>query len=478
MGRKQDKPVDRILQKVRHTVSRYNMFRRGDRVVVAVSGGPDSVCLLHILHQLRHELGVELCVAHIDHGLRPQEDASETRFVSDLAAVFGLTFETGKVDLSGPMPGPLEETARDARYKFLEQVRGKFAGHRIAVGHTLDDQAETVLMRLLRGSGISGLGGIPPVREGGIVRPLIETTREEILAYLALKGLDFVTDSSNLETRFLRNRIRLEILPGLRDVQPRIIEILGQTAAMMRTDETWITAEAAKWIRSVSEPINDGGLSLPLLLFAKLPGALKSRVVRQAVKMVTGSLRRITRRHIEAVEALGESCRPNAVVHLPGSLIVRRVYDRLVFAERDREVPANYSYSMRSPGTYSLETLDIGICLLEIKPRDLPEKHLSRWTAYLDADRISYPLTIRNIRPGDRFVPSGMTGHRKLKDFFIDLKIPVPDRRRIPILTCGGRIVWVCGFRVDDRFKVTPDTRKVLKVDVAGIELKILTSIR
>lgn len=221
--------MNQSIKKVKNTISRYGMIRFGDRVVVAVSGGVDSVCLLDVLDKLRDELGVELFVAHFDHGLRPDDDEAETRFVKSLAASLDLPFETKKAFpsmLTGA--GPLEERARNARYRFLEEVKEKFSAQKIAVGHNLNDQAETVFMRLLRGSGTSGLAGIPPVRDGHIIRPLIEISREEILTYIEQRGIKYLTDPSNFKTRFLRNRIRLELLPNLKQIQPRIIELLGR----------------------------------------------------------------------------------------------------------------------------------------------------------------------------------------------------------------------------------------------------------
>ncbi len=221
-------PVKKIVKKVENTITGYRMLERGDRVIVAVSGGADSVCLLDILFTLKEILGIELVVAHFDHGLRPDEDEYETDFVKSLAESFDCNFTTKKTARSlTPGSASLEEKARDIRYRFLNEVKAQFSAQKIATGHNLNDQAETVLMRLLRGSGSSGLSGIPPVRDTHIIRPLIEVTRNEIESYLSSKGLRHITDSSNFETKHLRNEIRLNLLPQLEKYQPKIVEILA-----------------------------------------------------------------------------------------------------------------------------------------------------------------------------------------------------------------------------------------------------------
>ena len=257
--------INETIKKVRHTIIKYKMIRDGDRVIVAVSGGPDSVCLLDILQELEDELMIELVVAHFDHGLRPGEDGVENRFVESLAVALNLPFEIKKADPDmGQGGASLEERARHARYQFLEEVKEKFSAQKIAIGHNLNDQAETVLMRLLRGSGPSGLAGIPPCREEKIIRPLIEITRGEIESYLELKGLTHMTDSSNLQACYLRNKIRLELLPRLREYQPRIVELLGRTADIMRNDEAWLAARAEEWVEGSTETRGDGEIRIPL----------------------------------------------------------------------------------------------------------------------------------------------------------------------------------------------------------------------
>ena len=463
-------PLNKILEKVMATALRYRMFERQDRVVVAVSGGADSVCLLHVLHALQKPLGIDLIVCHFDHGLRPGEDEEETRFVQTLAESLDLPFATEKATEELRIGGPsMEETARDLRYAFLANRMHHFSAQKIAVGHTLDDQAETVLMRLLRGSGTAGLSGIPPVRDGVIVRPLIELAREEIVAYLSRTGVDYVTDPSNLDATPLRNEIRLNVLPLLKKRQPGLAKILGKTAAILREEREWMETEARDWIARQGLTGPQGEITIALPKFNQLHEAKKKHVIREALKISGGGLSRITSEHISAVERAARGENPHARISLPGDQTFRRVYERLIFSSEKEKKPKDFFLLIHKPGLFRMKEPYFTINVTEYGRTIFePTIHSSR-TALFDADRITFPLTVRNVRKGDRFIPLGMKGHKKLKNFFIDGKIPAEERRTIPILLTGSEILWVCGFRMDDRFKVTQHTKKILKVDVQAL---------
>jgi len=454
-----------IIKKVDNTISKYRMIGRGDRVIVAVSGGVDSVCLLDVLHSLKEVLGIELVVAHFDHGLRPGEDASETEFVKSFAAAFACDFITKRADPDlQPETASLEERSREVRYRFLKEVKEQFSAQKIALGHNLNDQAETVLMRLLRGSGPSGLSGIPPVRDNHIIRPLIDVARSEIEYYLSNRGLSHITDSSNSETKYLRNEIRLNLLPQLEKCQPKIVEILSRTAGIMREESTWLEGKAARWLKKWAAKGANDEIVLPLLRFKGLPEPLKNHVIRLALKRKGGSLRRISLPNIDAIKQIVTGSKPQTEVTLPNMLAVKRMYDRLIFLKSKPETPKRFCYIIDKPGAFDLETLGCTIQLEEVERKTLPELTTSTWTACLDADLVTYPLMLRNFRPGDRFVPLGMTGHKKLKSFFIDMKIPSHVRARIPVLIQGSKPIWICGLRIDDRFKLTSRTQRILKI--------------
>jgi tRNA(Ile)-lysidine synthase len=340
----------------------------------------------------------------------------------------------------------------------------KHAAQRIAMGHNLNDQAETVLMRILRGSGASGLSGIAPCREGVIIRPLIGVSRKEIEQHLESRNLAYVTDASNLEAHCLRNRVRLELMPELERYQPRIVEILGQMSHLVRTDDARLATEAECWVKQEARSTEGGGTCISVRTFTVLPEALKGRVLRYVIRETSGSLRRIGLRHIEAILQIASGDKPHSHVDLPKGVTVKRVYDELVFTQYENPEAEDFCYTIPGPGRFELPDIGRSVLLEELERVNLPNIADSQRVAFLNADRIVYPLLIRNFRAGDRFVPLGMTGHRKLKDFFIDLKVPHKVRRRTPLLVCGDTPVWVCGFRIDHRFKVTARTNKILKV--------------
>jgi len=460
-------PMRDTIKQVKKTISDYRMLDPGDLCIVAVSGGPDSVCLLDILHELSEELQIGLVVAHFDHGLRETEDEAETEFVRELASSMGLPFETEKASplLEGP-PSSLEERARNARYAFLEKVRDRRRAQKIALGHHLDDQAETVLMRLLRGSGPSGLAGIPPCRGNTIIRPLIDMKRGEIVSYLKARNLSYVTDSSNLQTNYLRNKIRLELLPLLHEYQPRLTEHLGQLAHILRGENKYLELQAEDWVVRHTEERGQGDFLIPVGTFTDLPPPIRNRVVRHLLKKVGKNLRRIDHGHIESVVMLAKSRNSQGTLNLPNGLTVKRVYDTLVFTAHETIRPKEFYYQLDGFGTYDLEEIGRSITLVEMERDADLNRQDHDWTAYLDADKLKFPLIIRNFAPGDRFVPLGMRGHKKVKDLFMDLKVPSEVRALTPLLLSQDTPVWVCGLRIDDRFKVTSETKRVLKVTI------------
>ncbi len=464
--------VKDILKKIEQTISRYNMLEYGNRVLVAVSGGPDSVVLLDVLDRLKETFSLDLLVAHFDHSQRPEDDERETRFVASLAASKNLPFMTQKA-LSPPAKSgkSLEEEARDWRYAFLDHAGNVHGAHKIALGHNLDDQAETVIMRLLRGSGPAGLSGIPPVRNHHFIRPLIEITRQEIQDYIARHELRHITDPSNFEKHHLRNRIRLDLLPQLKTYQPRIVEILGQTANIMRDETRWMETEAEEWINGHVEVFEAGGHAVPLKVFGELGEAFQNQVIRQIIKRVQGGLRRVSLRHIEAIKGLTKG-KPQATLNLPGGVLVEKSYETLLFT-KNRDTLENqenngFHHILEAPGIFNLDAISCTVTIEEVKTEEIsPGDSSSPWIACFDAARIEYPLMVRSFLPGDRFVPLGMRGHKKIKDFFVDRKIPSHVRRRLPLLCQGKDPIWVCGLRIDDRFKVRPETEKVVRVSLS-----------
>lgn len=456
--------INTIINKVHKTILNFRLLVPGEKVVVAVSGGPDSVCLLDILSSLRDELRVELVVAHLDHGLRPGEDEEETRFVASLAAQRKLPFHARRVQLD-TVKGSLEERAREARYRFLEEARARFSAQKIALGHHCDDQAETVLLRLLRGSGAGGLSGMAPMREGKFIRPLLELRRCAIENYLKERKLPFKIDPTNRDDKFLRNRIRSELIPTLEEYQPRVTEILAQTAGILREENQYLETVSREWLKKHKMKNTKTMVEISRTELMSLHQALRKRIIRRCVHLVAEGLAGLSLRHIKAVERLAAGGKPQGAISLPRGVLVERVYDHLVFKTGAVHEVSDYLCMLKGPGRFVLEELSSSVVIEELPRANVSLGENQPWMACLDARKARYPLMLRNFRPGDAFVPLGMRGHKKVKDFFIDRKVPKTVRSRVPILLSGGEILWICGMMIDDRFKVTSGTEKILKIE-------------
>lgn len=447
--------VGEVLATVRRTLERRAMLKGGERVVLAVSGGADSLTLLHAMARLAPELSLDLHVAHFDHRLRAGS-AKDAAFVGREAARLGIPGTVRAADATDTPPrlSP-EEAARERRYAFLGEVGEAVGAERIATGHTLDDQAETVLMRILTGGGRRGLGGIPPVRRF-IVRPLIDVRRAQTEAFCRALRLRPRRDPTNEDARFLRNAIRRETIPYLeRTVNARLRESLARTADVLR-DEDYLLDEMAG---DAAEPALDAdGLRMPVERLRELPLALQRRAIRLAARMWTDG---IDAGQTEAVRELAVEGRTGSEIHLPGGLSARVEYGFLVVGPASSPpVPADIRLDV--PGETDLPPWGARAqaWLTGERPAQWPD---GRAVCVLDAGRIAFPLRVRRWRSGDRFRPLGMSRQKKLSDFFGDGKVPRARRAEVPLVVDGqGTIVWVVGHRIDDRVKVRPGTSRHL----------------
>jgi tRNA(Ile)-lysidine synthase len=443
------------------------MINRGDSIIVAVSGGADSVCLLKILYALKEYLNIRLTVAHFNHGLRPKEDEKETEFVAKLAKRLNLDLICDTCNNITKVPGSsIEEKAREMRYQFFQKAINENHAQKLALGHTMNDQAETVLMHFLRGTGLTGLSGIPPIRQNCFIRPLIDITRDEIHTYLKQHDEFFIIDSSNLETRYLRNKIRLELLPLLLDYQPKLVEHLGELAFLCRQETQFIDEEATKLLDMITFDSSKHSLDLLLTTFNILSCSLQYRIIRQAIKKIKGNLRKIDRGHIRSIIDCANKDKPQIKVNLPENIIVKKIYNRLRFSLGDMIETRNFSYSINNMGRFQIQEINKTISFTEISKNDFMLSAHSPEGAFLDFDKLKWPLRARNFRTGDKFIPLGMNGFKKVKDIFIDNKIPSEERKKIPILVSRDDIVWVYGIRIDDRYKIKQETKRILRCKV------------
>jgi tRNA(Ile)-lysidine synthase len=462
--------VTSFLRKVHQTITRFKLLGRGERILIGVSGGADSMALLHALAEIRHEWGISLMVAYLDHGLR-REAAEERVFVGKAAADLGLPFVAGKADvgaLKRERRLPLQEAAREARYTFLMKAARDAQSDKIALGHTADDQAESVLMRILRGSGARGLSGIPPKRGEIFIRPLIAVGRGEIESYLRQKNISYRDDVSNRNLHFLRNRIRRELLPELEKYNPQIRRILVQMADHFRMEEEY-------WRTWVQERLSTGGhdpgkgiLILDIPGLAGLPIPLRLRLFRGAIEKILGHLRGFGFSHFWAIENLWQNPAPNKEIRLPNGIRVFKSYEVLKISFEGEKI-GSFEFAVPGPGIVELretkERMRFSILKkAEVKISKRAED--SSRIAFLEYDRLHFPLTVRSFRAGDKFQPLGMEGGKKVKDFFMDRKIPLVERRKIPLLFSDDKLLWVGGLRIDHRFRVKPTTRQVLRVEI------------
>jgi tRNA(Ile)-lysidine synthase len=463
-----------LLDTVRQTIDRHRMLIPGETVIVAASGGVDSMVLLRVLLALRDIYRVSLHVAHLNHGLRGAESADAAAFVRDQCAARGIRAAISAIDgatLRARRGGSLQGAARDARYRFLEQVAGELGAAKIAVGHHRDDQAETVLMNLLRGSGRSGLGAIPPVR-GRVIRPLIECSRDDIQRYALSEGIAYIDDPSNLLPSYRRNRIRLDLLPELaKRYNPRVAEALASAATILEAEDALLGAMAEERLAGATVGRSDHDVALSIARTAELPAGLRRRVLRKAAQSLRGGRPGLGWRQTFALDRLllGES--REGALHFSGGLRATRAGERLTLSVREDPPPErSRPTSLVVPGTTGLASFGLSL-VADIRERRAGRVAVNdRWTALLDADRAGVDLLVRSWEPGDRFVPLGMRGRKKLHDFFVDAKVPRQERSRVPLVVAAGQIAWVVGHRVDDRFRVTDSTRRLLRLSTSPLE--------
>ena len=487
-NRQSAKAPDRhpILRTVAETISDFDMLQPEDTVLVAVSGGADSVALVHILQTLAPFYSIRLGIAHLDHGLRGNDAERDARFVADLADEFNLQCHIKKVDVERYRHRrklSLEEAGRRVRYEFYESTAIRHGYSKIALGHHADDNAESVLMFLIRGSGPTGMSGIPPIRNNKIIRPLIRLTRHQTKEYLDEKSLAHISDSSNLDNRFLRNRIRNQLIPELKEAyNPGIIRNLNRLADIFRKEKEWLESIIEPIFKQVVTLSDREGIELSRAAFGEFPEAVQRRVVRKAIAAVKGDLRRISFSHIDAVIRLAISGPKRGALDLPDRIkvglegetlhfIKSSVPHRAVLGGNIAARAPHFQYIIekpfRQPVQLKIPEVGLQVQFVAIKIEKTPEFQQSRQDeAFFDMDKLTFPLILRNVLSGDRFNPLGMSVTQKVKKYFIDHKVPYEQRLRYPVLLNRDDIIWVVGHRISEAYKIVASTRMVLKAAI------------
>ncbi len=463
--------TDNLTEPVKGIINEYGMIDAGCRVVVGVSGGPDSTALMHVLHSLASQLDFQITVAHLDHALRA-DSSLDAEFTKRAAADLGLSCIVERIDVQAfaiHHGVSTEEAGRIARYRFFAEVSEKVKASKIATAHHLDDEIETYFLRIFRGSSIQGLQGIRPVRDR-IIRPFIRTTRADILNFLDSHDIEFRSDPTNLETTTDRNFIRGRVIPCIQERFPKFKETLQRTMGLLRQEEDFIS-EVAEQLYDETVTRYESGLSLNVVRLREAHSVLASRVILSALYKVFGPQIRIGRVHVDSLVRLVCSKNPSGSVTLPGNFFVRRSYEQLLISHQRPGVPEAVEkidqIEITSAGTYEFPGSGVKIRIgLSARTHLDPKNADGARRALFDAQNAAFPLILRGMVPGDRFKPWGMGGSRKLKKTFIDLKIPREQRKLTPLLVKNGEILWIAGVRRGRAAEVTEKTVQVMEVEM------------
>lgn len=435
-----------MLTKAIPLIKEYDMAPAGSLILCAVSGGADSICLLHFLDGLGRSAGFSVTAGHYNHRLRGAESDRDAAFVASWCAEHGISCILGEGDVAGRAAEDgtgIEETARAMRYAFLEQTALELGAARIATAHNADDNVETLLLHLIRGSGLQGLTGIPP-RRGDIVRPLLTTSREEIEAYLSAHDIPHVEDSTNADTAYLRNKLRLEIIPLLRQLNPRLTESISATVKTLRADNDFLNARAAERAAMASWVEDD--LVIDTGLIAGAPSAIAPRVARRLLEQMGNGSSRGSFAHLGAIVDLSRGGDPSGTLHLPDGLLVQRVYGELLFTAEQGPLPPFEPVPLKLDGKTELPDSPWRFFCRRVTVPANMEKN--RHTFYLKRDMICGAVLLRPRKTGDSISLPGRGG-KTIKKLLIDEKIPRRLRERVPILADARSVLAVAGFGPD-----------------------------
>lgn len=447
-----------LLDKVKQTIQKHHLISREEKILIAFSGGVDSTALLHLLRELQEEWPITLALGHFNHKLRQNAEKDEL-FIRNMAKKLGLSLYVSSEDVrayAGKYKLNIEEAGRNLRYGFLKDTAKKFGFSKIATGHNKNDQAETFFMRLFRGSGLSGLSGIYPVVDNLIIRPLLTITREEIMDYLTGIKVEFQEDESNSDSRFLRNKIRSELLPYIqKEFDPHLISRIGKVSALFQEEELVLNELVKKETRKAIQRKKDS-IFLDLNILSTLPVGLARRMVRKFITEIKGDLRNISFEDIESVLGLAEG----KEFPLTKNCFLRREQNRLFCLQADQKV---LSYELFWTGKKSLVIKDLDMSFFGRELPGVPDG----WTfnnfdgACLDLQKLQFPLTVRSRLEGDRYQPFGSPGRKKLKEIMRAKRIPLQERDKRPVFLSAGEIVWIYGLPIAEKFKTSPETKDI-----------------
>jgi tRNA(Ile)-lysidine synthase len=449
-----------LLRQIKHTIEQEDLIKGGDRVLLGISGGLDSSTLLFVLREMQKMIPFTLGLAHINHSLRGKESELDEQFVKDLARKFSLQAHIDKVDVkkySLRNGLSIQHAGRELRYRFFDEIAAAHNYNKIAIAHNLDDQVETFLLRALKGTGIRGLSAIP-IKRDRIIRPFLFTYRVQIAEYARLNAIPHVEDSSNEKTLYERNFLRKEIFPVMEKLNPAYKDKLFSLLKDVGINRFFEKQSQA--FLNKNKRIKQGEPFLSIDTLNQLDGETQFRVISDIATSLEPRFIPL-REHIRQIQQLLSAKKPNLIATLPYGIKVKRIYNNLFFTKKLSTAPVEEIFSLFT-GQNTLNPLRLKLKLSHCRkiPTHFPEKNS---IAFFDADKLG-ALTVRTFMAGDRFIPLGMKNMIKLKDFFISQKIPKEERRSIPLLLSGSSIIWIVGWRIDERYKITDKTKRVLKV--------------
>lgn len=459
-----------MLDKVIDYIKENELIQKGDKILVALSGGPDSVCLLHILYELKDTFNLTLGAIHINHMLRGEDSDKDEKYIIKLCNELGINHYVKRIDIEYVAKFEnvsLEVAGRNERYKAFEEIRKKYEYNKIAVAHNANDQAETVLMRIMRGTGLEGLTGIKSKREDGVIRPILCLNRQDIERYCEEKRLNPRIDSSNYERIYSRNKVRLDILPYMKEhFNKDIIDTLNRMSILLQKDNEFIEKYSNKCYNKYCENLGER-FRISRNLFKEEMDSIITRVIIRAFKEISNSHQNFEMKHIYEIVSLANKDTGKRL-NLTNKIICENLYGDIIFIKKEKhkkELSNNSEIKIDKNDIYKKVVFDNYIISFEIiENRNEVEFSKNNLIKLFDYDNIEKEIVIRYRKDGDKIVPLGMNGSKKLKDIFIDLKIPREDRNSIPVLCFDDKISWIVGYKTSQLFKVTKDTKKILKI--------------
>ncbi|MFT5875370.1 MAG: tRNA(Ile)-lysidine synthase [Clostridium sp.] len=461
-----------LSEKVMDYIKENSMFEKGDKVIVAISGGPDSTCLLYILNGFKEELGITIVGAHLNHCLRGAEADKDEEYAKKTCENLNIEFYSKKVDIhriSKEKNLSCEMAGREVRYEFFNDLIIKLNANKVALAHNANDQAETILMRIMRGTGIGGMVGIRPVRDKIYVRPILRLSRKEIEKYCEINNINPRIDKSNLENVFARNKVRLELIPYMEEnFNKDIIKTLNRLSDIVKNDNDYLESISAKEYKKHCE-ILERGVIVNKRAFL-LHEAIISRIIRSALLQVNHNLYNFEKIHIFSIIEL-QKHETGKNIMLPHNIIVENCYGNMhIHRNVKKSEVDNNQYSLNINEKKAIHSISKVVKIDVISKLQFTEVKGNDYIVYFDYDKIIEPITLRHRKDGDKFMPLGMKGNKKLKDLFMDLKIPKDKRSEIPLVCFGDDIGWVVGYRVSEKFKVSNDTKNIMQIRIESEE--------